>query len=206
MDNEYHKKRGIYCIETVWYGNKDRTSIRPILEILEDHHEAPYLHHDAATRGALFYYLERWKEVNNEYPILYLGFHGESQGQIRLKKIDDTDVIVKSQTLAKRLKGACPGCVVHFSSCSSLKDMDLEDFRETIGASAVSGYEEEVYWFESAAFELLLLYELLHHRGEPLTPTVAMDVKKKLAVKESAQIHYFEMAEHLGFCMDVAPR
>ena len=198
------QKRGIYCIETVWYGNKDRTSIRPILEILENKEEAPYLHRDAATRGELFYYLERWKELNDEYPILYLGFHGESQGQIWMKMLDDTNDMANYQILAERLDSACRNCVVHFASCGSLKDMDLKDFREKIGASAVSGYAEDVNWIDSAAFELLYLSELQYHGGKGLTPTVAMNVKKNLAIRKSAQTPYFEMAKYLGFRMEVA--
>ena len=72
----YSKKhaRGIFCIETVWYGDKDRTSCRPMLQLLEDLHKVPYICRDAMTEEELLYYLTTWKEMKKEYPILYLGF------------------------------------------------------------------------------------------------------------------------------------
>ena len=76
----------------------------------------------------------------------------------------------------------------------------MKGFREQIGASAVSGYDDDVNWIESAAFELMYLHELQYHRKKPLTPDVAMDAKKNLD-----EMPYSVMAKHLGFCMDVAP-
>ena len=207
MTDENQKKCGIYCIETVWYGSEDRTSVRPILEILEDHLEAkpPYVYRDAATTGELHYYLERWKELKDKFPILYLGFHGGSRGRFWMKTLDNRKDMVDYEVLADRLDGACQNSVVHFASCSSLNDMDLNDFREKIGASAVSGYAKDIYWIDSAAFELMYLYQLQYHYEEALTRKVAMIVKENLATEESARIYYFEMAKYLGFRMHVAP-
>ena len=51
MAYKTRQTRGVYCIETVWYGDDDRTSVRPVLQLLEDLYGAPYIHRDAATKG-----------------------------------------------------------------------------------------------------------------------------------------------------------
>ena len=191
------KKRGIYCIETVWYGNDDRVSIRPILEIIEEHYKAPHIHRDAATRGELFHYLAKWGELVCDYPILYLGFHGEKEGKLLLSSEDGQDDTVNGEDVAKRIASlGISNFLVHFASCSSLNDMKTKEFLRIAQASAVSGYSEDVDWVDSAAFELLYLGELQYHGGKSLTPKVADTARKNLRCT-------YKLGKNLGFDIKV---
>ena len=63
--------------------------------------------------------------------------------------------------LEDQLRGKCAHRIIHFSSCSTLRvhGNRLNRFLHETGAVAVSGYEGEVNWIRSAAFELMVLSE-----------------------------------------------
>ena len=191
--------RGIYCIETIWYGDSDRTSVRPMLQFLEDLYGAPYIHRDAATRDELFHYFVKWLASDpKEFPILYLGFHGSTEGKIWLETPDGTSDMVNYEVLGSHLEAGCKNRVVHFGSCASLAGVDWTDFLDMTGASAVSGYEGEVAFEDSAAFELLYLADFQYHGGRSLTPNVAKTVHKNMTEDGSP---YSALATHLEFAM-----
>ena len=195
--------RGIYCIETVWYGDDDRTSVRPVLQLLEDLYGAPYIHRDAATKDELFHYLTKWQGLDlqeQNYPILYLGFHGSEDGKIWLETSDGRKDMVNYEVLGDQLAASCNSRLVHFGSCGSLAGVDWDQFLEQTKASAVSGYHEDVNFEDSAAFELIYLADLQYHHGKSLTPTVANTVHSKVTGKQSP---YRGLSSHLGFVMHV---
>lgn len=198
------KRRGIYCIETGgWYGDDDRTSVRPLLQLLEDLYGAPYIHRDAATKEELFHYLTKWKDFDPRhyhYPILYLGFHGSAGGYVRLEKVDGEEDWVNHEDLTARLGSSCTNRLVHFGSCGSLTGVDWSGFLQQTGASAVSGYDEAVDFAESAAFELIYLADLQYHGYKSLTSTVASTVHSNMTDEGSA---YYGLSSHLGFVMHV---
>ena len=201
MANETLHQRGIYCIETVWYGPDDRTSVRPALQLLEDLYGAPYIWRDAATKDELFLYLTWWLRLEpKEYPILYLGFHGSREGKIWLETADGKKDMVNYEVLADHLDSSCTNRLVHFASCGSFKGVDWCRFLEQTGASAVSGYQNDIGFEDSAALELLYLADLQRHRGRPLTKTVANDVHSNMTGRDSA---YRGLSSHLGFEMHV---
>ena len=196
------KRRGIYCIETGgWYGDADRTSVRPLLQLLEDLYGAPYVHRDAATKEELFHYLTKWKSFDpRDYPILYLGFHGSEGGNIRLENMDGEEDWVDHNDLKDRLGPSCTNRLVHFGSCGSLTGVDWGGFLQQTGATAVSGYDKNVDFGESAAFELLYLADLQYHYGKSLTSTVASTVHSNMTDEGSA---CYGLSSHLGFLMHV---
>lgn len=73
------KRRGVFCIETVWYESEDHTSMRPLLELLRDGYlRVPFVHRTAITKSEFTAYLMEWLTLEaKRYPILYLGYHGE---------------------------------------------------------------------------------------------------------------------------------
>lgn len=193
------KERGIYCIETVWYGEEDRTSVRRLLQLLEDVYGAPYIHRDAATRDELFHYLTKWQRLDpRSYPILYLGFHGSKNGKLWLETSDGGKDVVNYEVLADRLDFSCNNRLIHFASCGSLSGVDWAQFLEQTKASAVSGYEEDVEFGESAALELIYLADLQYHYRKSLTPTVANTVHSNMTGEP-----YAGLSSHLGFVMYV---
>lgn len=157
MTKKKSQKKGVFCLETpMWTGRiKDRSSVEPVLRLLEKGYKVPYLHHDVATTEEFDFYLEKWrlKELDS-HPILYLAFHGEPDWL----GVGEGDGIYLSG-LADRLDGCCTGRVIHFGSCATLwvHGHSLNKFLRRTGALAVCGYTEDVDWLESTAFDLLVL-------------------------------------------------
>lgn len=210
------KKRGVFCIETVWYGSGDKTSMRPVLEALQDSYlRVPVVYRSAVTKDELEHNLKEWKSLGpRRYPILYLGYHGEA-GSIVL---GERDFFGKSEIsimqLAQALAGECKNRVVHFGSCSTL-DIDdelIQHFLDQTGASAVSGYRGTVGWIESMSFDVLYLKEMQTGGGNSLTPFVMRGIRDGTTSRwglceedgGSGRSPYFDWGEYLGFQLDVA--
>lgn len=154
------ESKGIYCLETNWFGDRDRTTVEPALSLLHRKRgvKVPYLHFFVATKQEFEYRLKKWalKEFSG-YPILYLGFHGDA-GEISLDDGSKVDL----EYLSEILGSTCQSRVVHFGSCLTM-DVDenrLNDFKTQTRALAVLGYKETVDWITSMAFEILLLGQL----------------------------------------------
>ena len=177
------KKRGIFCMETVWYDSKDQTSIRPMLEMLRDSFlEVPFIHRIAVTKDAFRHHLEEWHDNADHFPILYLGYHGKpnylflgGSGYHRDEKVD------LCEELARYLGTNCKHCLVHLASCAALAigTKDLCGLVDKTGVVAISGYSKEIKWMESAAFELYYLQRLQFMGGpQNLTPNFMNSVRK----------------------------
>lgn len=172
-------QRGIFCLETVWYDSKDQTSIRPVLELLRDCYlGVPFIHRNAVTLDAFEHHVAEWLgEKSAEFPILYLAYHGDA-GCLQVN--EDTGLNLPEIASILREHGGCENRLVHFASCSTLnvKEDELACFANEITASAVSGYEKEVDWSASTAFELMYL-ESLQYAGEEkaLTKNVVQSVR-----------------------------
>lgn len=56
------KVHGIFCLETDWWGVKDRTTIEPVLQLLNtvDYLKVPYIHRDVGTQEEFVHYLRKW--------------------------------------------------------------------------------------------------------------------------------------------------
>ena len=170
-------RRGIFCLETVWYDSKDQTSIRPVLELLRDSYlGVPFIHRNAVTLDAFKYHVAEWLgEDSKEFPILYLAYHGDA-GYLQLNE----DTGLKLPEIARILRGGCENRLVHFASCSTLNvsDDELACFADETAASAVSGYKKEVDWSASTAFELMYLESLQYAgRKKALTRDVVQSVR-----------------------------
>ena len=148
-------KNGIFCLEGEWDSDLTvRNSVEPILTLFERLGIAKSVRRDVATTEEMTYYLRKWVQKRYvDYKVLYLASHGVS-GTLELGK-DSIDVV----ELADLLRGKCAGRVVFFASCLTLtlEDEELQAFAKTTKSRAVVGYSKWVDWFDSAAFELLLL-------------------------------------------------
>ncbi len=151
------KRKGIFCLETDWWGVKDTTTVEPVL----------HLHRGIGTRGEFEYYIQKVTTKGlSRYPVLYLGFHGEPGclylGDLYLGDRRGRKGLVTLDELADLLEGKCKGKVIHFGSCSTLDvhGQTLKAFLRKTNALALLGYRGTTDWLESAAFEGLLLGEL----------------------------------------------
>ena len=152
------QEKGIYCLEGNWFGQNDKTTVEPVLRLLETvrHLQVPYLRKDVATRGEFEFRLKEWGKASfKNYPILYLSFHG-NPGEIELGQGESG---FKLNELATGLEDACSGRIIHFGSCSTLDlhGNTLNRFLRRTGALAVCGYKRDVDWVSSTAFDLLFL-------------------------------------------------
>ena len=197
--------KSVYCIETVWYGRKDRISMRPILQTMEEFYGTSYVHRDAATKSEFINYINKWINIDDDpkdklkYPILYMGFHGK-EGEIQFEKKNGKKHPGRVHELEKVLDGCCENRLVHFSSCKTLKNKrDRKIFLKNTKASAVSGFTNNVDWMECASFELLYMSKLQEYTDPKLSPKVAKCVYDELN-KDPMK----ELTRHLGFFMEIA--
>ncbi len=204
-------RRGIYCIETVWFDATSNMSMRPALDYLHARFNTPYIHRNAVTRDEFLAHLDIWSllptEGDVQYPILLLSYHGQTEG-IALceleydeegKLVYPTDCIVSLPEVADAV-GNCDNKVLHFSSCSTVdvgNDV-VEEFLDETNASSVSGYREEVDWGDSLAFDMLFLAKVQEAPYVKLRPKIMKQVSDNL--KEPP---YSELRENLGFSLRV---
>ena len=202
------KQRGIFCLETVWFDAEDQTSIRPLLEFLRGSYlKVPFIHRNAVTLDAFKHHVTEWVGLKprTRYPILYLGYHGEAD-RLYLSSKDKKGLSLSE--VADILRGRCNNCLVHFASCSTLTS-DLGSLVTEIGASAVSGYGEDIDWVASTAFELIYLESLQYGGKKALTKDVMQRVKDgdgnhwPLVGKERSGLPFVDLSTSLGFQLHV---
>lgn len=150
----------IFCLEGEWGTIRSRETVVPYLDLLDRLDYAKFVHRDVATREEFDYYVKSLtRAAASTYPVLFLAGHGSS-GTWYLNRDDGFSI----EELGDRLEGRMTGRVVHFGSCgvARAKATRLQAFAEQTGARAVTGYTRKVDWLSSAAFELVLLAELMH--------------------------------------------
>src|SRR4051794_22995333 len=170
MEREFQWS-GVFCLEGSWEEDlTDRSSVLPVLELLERLGKIEYVHRDVGTRPELEHYLARWVNEDIDYYVLYLAFHGSESG---LWLSDQTDGAVTFDYLGGVLAGKLEGCVVHFGSCSAMaaEQRTLMRFLEQTGARAITGYSSDVDWVDSALMDLAVMGTLSKYRqlGTALT-------------------------------------
>ena len=224
------EQRGIWCLETVWFEPESNASMRPMLELVNALYGTPYVHRNAVSREEFLYFLEAWaqagrdKEDEEKYPVLVLSYHG-LQGTISLKEDPDidwadedswagSDSLVTLDEIRDALAGRCRDRIVHFSSCSSLDvaHADINDFLDTTGVSAVSGYTKDVPWTQALALDLLYLEAIQKANFFKLTPVRMSEVYDQFRwtsedlsslPENDGYLPTAEMVKRLGFNMRV---
>ncbi|MBP6302840.1 MAG: hypothetical protein KBB37_03150 [Bacteroidia bacterium] len=155
--------KGVFCIEGFWYGDhRDKTSVYPVLELINRIEGLPYIHHRSGTVEEFTFSIERWKTkaFHSKYPILYLAFHGDKG----LIKVGKTNITLES--LAKILGTKCEGVVIYFGSCETMQ-IDkrlLQKFMEQTKVLAVMGFKQEVNWLRSASFDIQMLSYFIENK------------------------------------------
>ena len=202
MARKKNQTKGVFCLEeSAWFGIKDKTSVEPMLRLLETtkDYQVPYLRFDVGTREEFDFYLKKWslKAIGESHPILYLGFHGESRG---ISVGEGRENLVPLSDLAERLDDKCKGRVIHFGSCATfdVHGNTLSAFLRRTSALAVCGYREDVDWMEAAAFDLMLLGGL---QWESFLRRDSMEKFADSLIRNRAP----GLARTLGFQMKVNP-
>ena len=158
------KKKGIFCIEGMWEPSiQDKSTVLPILELLEKRGICNHVYHDCATKEELEFLLTKWKikSICDKYPILYLAFHGKPEHIY----LNNKDCYSLGQ-LSDFLQDKCYGKVIYFGSCSTLNTSTrkIKSFLEKINAIAAIGYKKDVDWIKATACDLLVFDALQHDK------------------------------------------
>ncbi|MER7609222.1 hypothetical protein [Nocardioides sp. NPDC127503] len=146
---------GVFCLEGEWDADlRKRTSVLPVLELLERLRAIKAIHRKVATTGEVEHYLNLWSQARyDDYPVLYLAAHGY-KGSLSWSNRNDTSL----DDLAKILGETATNCYIHLGSClTPSNEKQARAFVEKTGVRALLGFRAEVDWIESAAFETLLL-------------------------------------------------
>ena len=169
---------GIFCLES-WSGNlAHRSSVRPLLELLEAQAGVKFIHRIVDTRDSFLDLLARWPSYRG-YRLGYIACHGEPRRlRIGADVVALDDITTELSDRGVTLKGK----TLYFGSCAVLAMPAAERtaFRQGIAAQAICGYtgEDGIDWLESAAFELLL-FDYLVGSGHKTSPPALRDFKAR---------------------------
>lgn len=177
----------ILCLEGEWEEDlRDRSSVLPILQLLQAVHHVRFVHRDVGTVAELMRYLGRWIDQPLDYYTLYLAFHGTEKG---LTVADAPEENLSLARLAADLEGDLDDCVIYLGACSVMRvESEVQNFLERTGARAVMGYTTDVDWIDSAAMDMIVLAHLASYEkvGTALGTLARAD-------------EYESLRSHLGF-------
>jgi hypothetical protein len=154
---------GIFCLEGPWSSRlTDQASVKPLLELLEEHKKVRFLHWRISSIPDLETTVAKWPQRQyDRYPLGYFGFHG-IPGRLLIGRRH-----VTLESFGETLAGRCTGKTIYFGSCGVLgiKQDEVERFRRKTKARCVIGFKEaDVDWMVSAAFDLMLFDALTHYQ------------------------------------------
>lgn len=189
------KPHGIFCMEGDWEEDlRDASSVEPVLELLKrsSYMKPPFIRRDVGTEKEFMHYLGKWTEKKYQnYPILYLAFHGEA-GLLDLLSMQT----ITLDELEIALKGKCKGRVIYFGTCKTMdvSSKRLNKFLQTTGAVAVCGYTDYVDWMTSASLDLFILAHMQDY---------SISVRGMKKVESVLKAKAKRLSKHLGFFMKI---
>ena len=147
--------KNVFCLEGLWSNDlSDKSTVKPVLELLHQYKKMKYIHRDCATIPEFEFYIKKWTQKGyTNYPILYLSFHGE-EGAINFSGEEK----ITLDELSELLENKCKNKIVVFASCSTLDihGNSINSFIKKTGCLAVCGYRSDVDWVRATAFEMLM--------------------------------------------------
>jgi|SRR6185312_1103515 len=148
-------QKNVFCLEGDWQKDmRDNSSIRAALTFLQQNLGIKYIYKQCGTRENLEYYLSLWKlKKYAHYSIAYFAFHGQPD------KIQVGKEFVTLGELADMLQDSCHDKIIHFGSCKTLniEEKQIKKFLDLTGALCVCGFESEINFVESSAFDMILI-------------------------------------------------
>lgn len=186
-------RKGIFCLESEWFGLRSTISVRYALEFLRSSdYRIPFIHRDVATSAEISHYLRKWvQESHWSYSILWLSIHTR-KGLLLPGDVRRNDERMDIDGLEACLKGRCKGKLIHFGGCRTiaLPTRRLQQFLRATGAVAVSGFREEVEWTDSTLFEMSYFVALQRER---------LTARGLAAVGRSMRRHHRQAVDDMGF-------
>ncbi|GIL33991.1 hypothetical protein [Phycicoccus sp. DTK01] len=157
-------KPHIWVMEGRWSSSvKDVRSVQPVLTALQDAAVTKSAVNHLNTVEDLHVAMRRWSQKQHaSYSVGYLALHGEP-GKVYVGR-RSVDVASLADHVPPR---GLTGKILHFGSCAvlDLDERECDDMRKALGVRALMGFTEDVDWFDSLAFELMLFRSLArYHR------------------------------------------
>ncbi|MDL2212926.1 hypothetical protein LJC72_05775 [Bacteroides sp. OttesenSCG-928-D19] len=153
MKNTNTPERFIYCLEGNWNKHpKSNQSIKPILDLLYTFSKIKYIYRKCPTKNEFIKGLQTFTQKRySNYTVLYIAYHG------RKNRIYFGNEYITLKEIANVLEDKLNGKTVHFGSCSTLNttEKNITDFIARTGCSFISGYQKDIEYINSTAFELL---------------------------------------------------
>lgn len=153
---------GLVCFEGAWRDRLDSVeTIEPALRCLESFEVARVIHKNVGTSADLEHYLDKWLGPSGRamprYGLAVLAFHG-SQDTLYVGRDE-----VTLDGLAEIIDGRAEGKTLYLGGCGvlALPEEPLIEFCRATGAKGLVGYSRTVGMIETAAFEMLLISNLL---------------------------------------------
>ena len=183
--------KNIFCLETEWDLSKakrmrDKASMLPLLNFLEDSIWVEYIFRKVASRSDLNYYLSQLKyKTYKDYSIVYLAFHGSSKSIEIPAEVKNP---LSFEELADISMGALEDRIVHFGSCRTLHTSDqiIQNFKDKTGARLVSGYSRSIPFVRSSILDIAYFSEL--------NQTVKVGT-----IENKMRKYYGELMDEMGF-------
>jgi hypothetical protein len=185
---------GIFCLEGTW--SDERTpviSVLPMLEILFKSAHVDYIHHMIKSPNDFEKKIITWRnEQRDNYPILYLAFHGQKNSVY----IGSTSYSLHD--ICSMLERSCQHSIIMFASCKTLRvpEVTLRHFFHTTGVWALFGYDRMVTWMHAAACEFLTLSSL---QSISFSKRSTLGMKNRLECYQSLYntlgFHYFTWSD-----------
>lgn len=178
-------KKDVLCIEGQWVDDiSSRSSIRGALILLEDNTQIKTYYHKCLTLNEAVTVAGKFSS-HSECGLYYFAFHGASHSL----HIEGCETSL--DVLSEKLSGKLANKIVHFGCCETLKTdkRHLRRFLQKTGALAISGYTEQVAFFESTLLDILYFQ-------------VCQDWKDIRKIEDVMLSNYRILAKNLGFRLE----
>lgn len=161
----------VFCIEADWERSaKKKSSILPMLQCINGVYptKVKYIYRTANTVAEFKYCLKKFKQiskVNGNFCALFICGHGEP-GIMHFG--DDSLSLEQLSEISKEIgENLYSGHLIHFDSCSVVKGTKrrIKKFMKLTGASCVTGFDDDVDFIESLAFEMIFIDYLSNYNN-----------------------------------------
>lgn len=157
------RRQGILCIEGSWIGTLEgKASIEAALRCAESMGLADVIHKEVVSRADIQHYVDLWLGTRGQklpaYRLGMFAFHGNRHGL----SLPDGDTL-SLDDLADVIGNRAYNRVIYVGGCNvlALPESDLTRFCVRTRARGLVGYTKAVPLLETAAFEMVLIEQLL---------------------------------------------
>lgn len=189
----------IICFDTEWRYNHHRKNEKfnlkceHVLETIKAYHENFNFEYEKfLTRDVLLHYMQQFSgnRMKSRYQVIYISCHGEENTIFFEGEREEELKSISLDELVDFYEGFFEDRIVHFSSCSTLKDLEAaKRFKRKAHAKCVSGYQTDVDAMDSLILDMAYFNALQEYK------TIGT-LKRSNSL---FQQHYASLIDYLGF-------